>query len=254
MLAQHRREQIKSLLDIEGSCIVTTVAVQFGVSEETVRRDLEILEKEGVCQKTYGGAVAVGDRGEQPFLFRKKSHVAEKNLIGRLAAAEVKDGDRIMLDASSTALYIAKHLVTKKNLTVVTNSVEILVELSQVSGWHIYSTGGTLNEGSLALVGTKADKLIGEFHVDKAFISCKGYDLKGGCTDSSEVHACTKSAMLAAADRTFLAADGSKFDKISFALIAPPDAFHTVITNSLPAKAWQDYFAAAGVRLLVQDS
>lgn len=155
-----------------------------------------------------------------------------------------------MLDDSSTSLYLAKKLKEKKNLTVITNSVELVVELSDVEGWTILLTGGRLKPESLALVGDQTQQALRRYHVDKAVMSCKGIDLESGVTDSSEFHSQTKQSMLRCAKTRILILDSSKFDKISFIDIAPLDVFDTIVTNAAPSKAWLDYFAEHGIECL----
>ena len=158
------------------------------------------------------------------------------------------------LDDSSTSLYLAKKLKEKKGLTVITNSVELVVELSGVEGWTIILTGGRLKPESLALVGDQTQQSLRRYHVDKAVMSCKGIDLESGVTDSSEFHSQTKQSMLCCAKKRILILDSSKFDKVSFIDIAPLDAFDTVVTNAVPSKAWLDYFADHNIECLYPDT
>lgn len=157
-----------------------------------------------------------------------------------------------MLDDSSTSLYLAKRLKEKKNLTVITNSVELVVELSDVEGWTILLTGGRLKPESLALVGDQTQQALRRYHVDKAVMSCKGIDLESGVTDSSEFHSQTKQSMLRCAKTRILILDSSKFDKISFIDIAPLDVFDTIVTNAAPSKAWLDYLPSTALNACIR--
>ena len=157
MLAIERRNRILAKLKAEKHVVVSELAKLFSVSEETIRRDLDRMEKDGLVVKSYGGAVlSESGTSELPFIVRKRSNVEEKLIIAEIAASLVNDGDAIILDASSTAVFIAQKLKSKKNITLITNSVEVLMELSDVTGWRILSTGGTLKEESCALVGPLA--------------------------------------------------------------------------------------------------
>lgn len=177
MLAIERRNRILTILREERHVVVSELAKVFDVSEETIRRDLDKLEKEGHVVKTYGGAViSEGSEAELPYVIRKKANVEAKQKIADLAADLIMDGDTLILDASSTAVFIAQKIKSKKEITLITNSIEVLMELSDVTGWKILSTGGTLKERSCALVGSEAEESLSRFHVDKAFISCKGVD------------------------------------------------------------------------------
>ena len=137
MFAIERRNAILAALKEEKHVVVSELAKQFDVSEETIRRDLDKLEKEGYVVKTYGGAVI----SEMPYVVTKKANVEAKQKIAELAAELIMDGDTLILDASSTALFIAQKIKTKKDITLLTNSLEVLMELSDVTGWKILSTG-----------------------------------------------------------------------------------------------------------------
>ena len=174
MLAIERRNEILEKLQAERRVVVSELSQFYKVSEETIRRDLEKLVNDGYAIKSYGGAVINENTNiDLPFKVRKNHNVIGKQRIAGLFNKMVKDGDSIMLDASSTAVYVVKALKDKKNLTVITNSVEIIIELLDVPDWKILSTGGVSREGSFALVGPQTDRMLRSYHVDKAVISCK---------------------------------------------------------------------------------
>jgi len=161
MLALERRNLILQRLHEEKKVVVSELSQQFAVSEETIRRDLDKLEKEGIATKSYGGAVINDNYSiDLPFNVRKNQNVSGKQKIAELVAGMVNDGDHIFLDASTTAVFIARALKEKEHLTVVTNSVEILLELSEVSDWNIISTGGVMREGFLAFLGSRTEEVI----------------------------------------------------------------------------------------------
>lgn len=251
MLAIERKNEILSRLRAEQRVLVSELAAHYGVTEETIRRDLDKLEKEGYATKTYGGAIwGNSTKTDLSYTIRNKTNVEAKNQIAELAAALVEDGDHLMLDDSSTSLYVAKRLKEKKSLTLITNSVELVTELANVDGWTIMLTGGRLKPESLALVGNQTTEMLRAYHVDKVFLSCKGIDQTAGITDSSEFHAQTKQAMIRAAKQRILVLDGTKFDKISFVEIAQLDKVDIVITNVCPSESWLSYFRSLGVTLL----
>lgn len=241
MLAIERRNEILALLQKESRVVVSDLSKIYNVTEETIRRDLEKLEKDGYAKKTYGGAIINESmNADLPFTVRKTANVISKQTIADIIASMIEDGDNIMLDASSTAVYIAKQLKNKKNLTIITNSIEILFELSDVKGWKVLSTGGTMKEGSLSLVGYQAEKMIQSYHVDKAIISCKGLDIDKGITDSNEMEAHIKKLMIDAAKIRILAADSTKFDKLSFTKICDLSDIDMIITDAEPDKKWMN--------------
>ncbi len=243
MLAIERRNKILAMLQRDSRVVVSDLSTSFNVTEETIRRDLEKLEKEGFAKKTYGGAIINESLNvDLPYTVRKKANVTNKQYIADIISSMIEDGDHIMMDASSTAVYVAKHLKNKKNITIITNSIEILLELSEVAGWKVLSTGGTLREGSLSLVGYQAEKMITNYHVDKAIISCKGIDMEKGITDSNEMDAHIKKLMLESANIKILAADNSKFNKISFTKIGDLTDIDILITDTELDDKWKQVF------------
>ena len=155
-----------------------------------------------------------------------------------------------MLDASSTATYIARALKGKKRLTVITNSVEILAELADTSGWTVISTGGVLEEGYLALLGPGAETAFGNFWADKAFFSCKALDKTQGIMDARETFAHVKQVMTASARESILAVDQTKFDRKAFARITGIRNLTTVITDEEPSGDWQRIFSQKDIRCM----
>lgn len=251
MLAIERRNEILARLQEERKVVVSDLSQLYNVTEETIRRDLEKLENEGLAKKTYGGAVLNESFNiDLPYTVRKKANVSGKQIIAEKVADMIEDGDHILLDASSTALFVAKRMKDKKNITVITNSLEILLELSDRTGWKILSTGGRLKEGGLALVGYQAERMISTFHVDYAIFSCKGMDIEHGLTDANESDAQIKKMISKAAKKKILAVDHSKFDKISFTQVCDLSEIDMVVTDVEPSEAWKQAFAKAGIELI----
>ena len=250
MLALERRNEILTKLLLEGKVIVSDLSKVYQVTEETIRRDLEKLENDGFAVKTYGGAIRSENMGlDVPYIVRKQTNVAGKQRIASLIGAMVEDGDSLMLDASSTALYVVKSILAKQRITLITNSIEILLELVNKPEWRVISTGGVLKEGGLSLLGYQAEKTARSFHVDWAICSCKGLEREMGITDSNEKDAEIKKAFFQAAERKVLAVDHTKFDKISFIRIAGYQDVDLVVTDIAPSEEWQSTFDDAGIQL-----
>ena len=244
MLAIERRNEILEKLQTDRRVVVSELSQLYDVSEETIRRDLEKLVNDGYAIKSYGGAVINENVNiELPFNIRKNRNILGKQHIAELVAGLVNDGDSIMLDASTTAVYIAKALQEKgkKNLTIITNSIEIIIELFDVQDWTILSTGGASREGSFALVGPQTDRMLSNYHVDKAIISCKGSD---------DLHANNKRTMLKSAKDRILAIDSSKFDRIAFTEIGTLDDLTAVITDERPEEKWLQVFKDSGIQCI----
>lgn len=242
MLPIERKNQILELLRKNKSVFVTDLSKKYSVTEETIRRDLEKLEQDGHAQKTYGGAILNESlSSDLPFKIREQIKREEKIKIANKICALIDDGDCITLDSSSTSFVIAKKLKQKRKLTVITNSVEILLELSNAKNITVLSTGGLLSESSISLVGKIAENMLKQFNVNKAIVSCKGIDKIKGVTDSNEPEAQIKQTMMEYASKTILAVDSSKFDQIAFTKIHSISAFHTVVSEKYE-NSWLEYF------------
>ncbi len=235
MLALERRNSILEKLQDEKKVVVSELSQIYSVSEETIRRDLEKLHQDGQCIKSYGGAVInENTSSDMPYNVRNKRNIEGKQIIAELVAGLIEDGDHIMLDGSSTAVSIAKAIKDKERLTVVTNSVEILMVLSDVSGWNIVSTGGTLKEGYLAMVGPKTIDAISKYNVKKTIISCKAFNLEQGISDSSDDFAGAKEMMLQCARQKILAVDSTKIGSQGFITVGDWNAIDIIVTDKKP--------------------
>lgn len=251
MLAVERRNLILEKLQDEKKVVVSELSALFGVSEETIRRDLDRLDKEGLATKSYGGAILNENTSiDMPFNIRKKRNMKGKQLIAHLVESLIAEGEHIILDPSTTAVAIVKALKSRRRLTVITNSIEVLVELSDVNGWDIISTGGNLRENYLALVGPRAVESVQAFNADKVILSCKGIDMEKGITDANEMFSQVKQAMLKSAKQRILAVDCTKFDNVAFSHICELSDIDMVVTDIRPSAEWMAYFAEKGIKCL----
>lgn len=249
MLALERRNLILEKLQEEKRVVVSELSQLFEVSEETIRRDLDKLERDGLATKSYGGAVINENVNiDMPFNIRKNRNVSGKQKIAEIIASMIKDGDHIMLDASTTAVFVAKAIKEREHLTVITNSIEIMIELSDVADWKIISTGGSMEEGYLALVGPRAEEVLSSFYVEKSIFSCKGLDAERGFSDSKELFSHAKQVMISSAKQSILAVDSSKFGQISFCKVGDIGQLSAVVTDIKPSQEWLDIFEEKGVR------
>lgn len=251
MLAAERRNEILAQLKNEGRVVVADLSKKYDVTEETIRRDLEKIEAAGFAERTYGGAVLrENDKEDLPFPVRKRANAQAKKCIAAGIADMIEDGDRIMMDASSTTLFVAREIKHKKDITVITNSIEVLLELAEVKGFKVMSTGGSLRAGALSLVGYQAERMVDGFHVDKVIISCKGVDYHKGVTDSNELDAGIKKQMLSAGTTKILAVDGEKFNRISFTKIIDFADLDVIVTDYDMDEEWQEKMEDCHVKVV----
>lgn len=253
MLAAERRRIITQRIQATGQVVVSALSAEFAVSEETIRRDLETLEKEGIAVRIYGGAVlAVGDRVAPPYSIRKNTNVEPKVAIARQLAALLHDGDTLMVDESSTAAYAVRAIRHLKNITLITNSVELLREMTAQDSWHIISTGGSLKPDVLALVGPHAVRTVSSYHARYAILSCRGINEKLGLADSSDEVVHIKQAMMAACDCTVLLADHRKFDREGLVALGSLKEVDKLITDQPPNAEWQKKLERTGVEVVCE--
>lgn len=210
MILNERLDEITNILKERKYCTVNELASMLYVTPITVRRDLKVLEKQGLINKCYGGAsLASGDNRDVPLIVREASNNKVKSEIARRALRLIPDGSTVFLDASSTVLHLAELLTPEKRLTVVTNGVKTLGILAerQITA---FSTGGKLYANSMALAGASAEKCVEELYVDFMFFSAQGINYDGEITDYSESETRLRQAVLKRAKNKYFLCDGSK--------------------------------------------
>jgi DeoR family transcriptional regulator, fructose operon transcriptional repressor len=233
MQSLERHRQILKQLDQHDSILVADLVVLFDVSEATIRRDLDILERKGLLRRIYGGAVSSSGRSYEPsFLTRSSKFTDEKNRIGAAAAGLIHNGDSIMLDVGTTTLEIARHLYDRQNLTVITPCFQIAALLVEHPGIRLILTGGILRRGELSLVGRIAERTISEFHVDKLFMGAGGVDPVAGFTEFNLEDAQVKQAMLRNARHITVVFDASKYGNVALNALAPLTAANRIVTDT----------------------
>ncbi|WP_147803281.1 DeoR/GlpR family DNA-binding transcription regulator [Alkalicoccus halolimnae] len=237
-----RHQKILDQLKQMGKVKVHQLSRDLTVTEETIRRDLEFLEKQKLLIRTRGGAIQSSSEGfEIPSLEREKKHLKEKKNIADVALKEIKEGEIIAIDASTTTLQMARK-IPNIPLTVITNSIHVSIELSRKEHVTVILTGGYLRTESMSLVGVTSDKIINDYHINTFFISCTGIDVSWGVSDSHELQARTKQRIAELADRIVVLADHTKFDQRSLIRWLPIDSVDTIITSSsLDAAAKRRY-------------
>ena len=251
VLAAERRRIITERIKATGQVVVSALSAEFAVSEETIRRDLESLERDGIAVRIYGGAVLAGnDRVAPPYSIRKNTNVEPKVAIARTLAQLVGDGDTLMVDESSTAAYAVRAIRHLKNITLITNSVELLREMTAQDSWHVISTGGSLKPDVLALVGPHAMRTVQSYHVRYAILSCRGINAQLGLADSDDQVVQVKQAMMAACDKCILLADHRKFDRTGLLSLGSLRDVDTLITDTAPGPEWAKRLQDAGVEVI----
>lgn len=217
MLAIDRRGEILERIQQTNSVKVLDLSREFGVTEETIRRDLEKLEMEGHITRTYGGAVLnKGTSEDLSINIREGRNQEGKNRIARKVAELVENGDTLMMDSSTSAMFVARHLKDKSRITVITNSLRVPMELASVSNAEVIVAGGSFRSSSLSMIGNRTADMLDGYYVNKAILGCKGFDPLTGTYEPHEMEAEIKKRMRANAEMVILAADYTKMNRKSF--------------------------------------
>ena len=246
MSKTERLGRILELLARDGTVTVVDLAPELGVSEATVRRDLQALGEQRLLERSHGGAVAHGTAHELPVRYRT-GRSDEKRRIARAAVELVTDGIAIGLTGGTTTTEVARMLVARQELTVVTNALNIAVELAVRPDLKLIVTGGVARSASYELVGSLADATLRGLYVDMAFVGVDGVDAQRGLTTQNEVEAATDRALIARAKRTIVVADASKLGRVAFAEIAGIERAEQLITNAGADAEQVERLRAAGL-------
>jgi DeoR family transcriptional regulator, fructose operon transcriptional repressor len=253
MFAEERKQRILEYLSMGHSVKVANLRSLLSASDASIRRDLKALQSAGLLKRTHGGAVAGNTAAFEPSAAEKEDQFRmEKMAIASAAVRLVQDGDTIMLDAGSTTLQLARLLKNRRNITVVTNAINVAQELATGQA-EVTLIGGSFRRLTLSLVGPIAESALSGLYVDKLFLATNGLDLEKGLTTPNLLESQVKRAMVESAREIILLTDHSKFGRVTFSQICPLNRIHCVITN---AAAPADFVAALqsrGLKVLIAD-
>lgn len=247
-----RQKKILSLLSRQGRLSVTEIVAQFSISEATARRDLESLTSQGKAQRVHGGVIAVEQAPpELPILEREGEQPDEKVLIGRAAAELVCDKETVFLGSGTTVLEVARNLRHRKNLTVITNSLPVLNTLAGIQEITVVSLGGMLRESELSFIGHITIQALTEIRADKVIMGTRGLSLEHGLTNEFLQETLTDRAILKVGREVIIAADHSKINRVSTALLAPLTTVHTFVTDSKADKKFLQALKKQDIKVIV---
>ncbi len=234
MYPQERYEKILSLIEKSGFVRAADLNRLFSVSSETIRRDLENLEKEGFVKRVHGGATLEKSNKKYPaFNYREKEHEWEKQEIAEKALRFIKEGDSLALDCGTTTLELAKKLREKfTRLTILTNSLKVLNELSEMNNYTIILAGGVFKNNEYSVFGEMTEDNLGRFRVDTAFISASGISLDEGITDLRIDELQTQKKMMEISGCKTILATSSNFERVCLLKMCSLDYADRIITDS----------------------
>ena len=236
MLKTKRQKEITVILETKGSIEIRELCRIFNVAEMTIRRDLDELIQKGAkgIIRTHGGAMLSEENVllELPFNIRDMQNQAEKEAIAKTALGMIKDGQRIILDSGTTMFSLAKQLDNSRRLIVVTNAINIAIELNMRSNISVIPVGGTLRKNTFSCVGGFAETMIRQFRADISFIGVGGISETGDLSNDSTVETGVKQAMIAAGRQKVVLADSSKIGSEKFSIFANLKNVDLLITDS----------------------
>lgn len=247
-----RHQLILKRLEGDGRVSVSDLSARAGVSEMTIRRDLEALEQAGALSRVHGGAVPSQSQSyEPPFAARATYNVEAKQRIGRAAAALLHEGETAILDAGTTTLEVARALRGRRNLRVLALSLHIADMLVDEPGLDVMVAGGIARAGERSLIGALAQKAFEDLSFDTLFLTVGGVDLHHGLSEYNLDDALVKRAAFASARRRIAVADASKLGKAAFARIAPIDQLDVLVTDEDASTEFLDAIRDAGVEVVI---
>jgi len=249
MFVEERRHKIIELLSKKEKITVNELKKQFSVSDVTIRKDLNDLEKQNLLTRTHGGAIINDSVIDVPTIYKRK--VINKRIkeeIGEKAANFVEDGQTIMLDSGTTTFEVAKNL-NKDDLLIISNSLEICNNLIQENGVDVIITGGRIDKENLSIHGKNSENLIKNYNADIFFMGLSALSLEKGFTTSEERTANIKRLMMDSAKKVIVVSDSSKFGKISFSSICDFDAIDLIITDNNIETEYIEAFNKADIDL-----
>jgi DeoR family transcriptional regulator of aga operon len=250
LLNEERRRAILELINREGRVLVNELATTFNTSQVTIRKDLEILHADGLLHRTHGGALPSreGALADPTLREKEKLHRKEKLRIAEAAASMVSEGQVVILDSGTTTTAIARALRSFHNLTVVTNAVNIVSELSGTDV-EVIVTGGALRKNSFSLVGPIAEETLRRLSADILFLGVDGFDVSYGLSTPNLLEAKVNRIMVEVSKTAVAVCDSSKFGRRSLALITPPIGMQHVITDHGISKSDLKALRKAGINV-----
>lgn len=242
-----RLNAILEELSDDGTVSVSDLVDRLGVSAATIRRDLELLEEQRLLTRTHGGAVGHGVLYELPLRYKTSRHTDEKRRIAAAAAALIEEGSAIGLTGGTTCTEVARHLVDRQRLTVVTNALNIAGDLVIRPNLKLVVTGGYARPESYELVGPLAERSLAGLNLDVVFLGTDGISSEAGLTTHHEVEANTDLALIERARRVVVVADSSKIGLVAFARICPIESVDELITDDAADASTVTAIREAGV-------
>jgi DeoR family fructose operon transcriptional repressor len=252
-LAEVRQRQIVALLQESGSLRIAELSQMLDVSDETVRRDLAVLQEQGLLTRTRGGALVESVSLETSFQRRMRENGVEKREIARIAASYVEDGSTIIIDSGSTMAHLVNQLRSKRDLVVITNGINHVEDLLSNPSLTVVVTGGMVRRVTMGAAGPLAAEALSSLHADHTFLAAHGFSAEAGMMYPSFDEVAVKRAMITAGAEVTLLADGTKCGRASMVKVAPLGELNRIITSPPIPESEQSKIRDLGVELILAE-
>src|SRR5437868_11662027 len=253
LLTEQRRRNLLDLIDQDGQVTVAEMVKQFAISAVTARNDLDSLASIGAVVRSHGGAVRrLEATQDYPLRTKETLHRDEKIRIGRAAAELVQAGQTIILDSATTTAELARHLKRMKiqSLTVITNALNIGIELADAPGISLIMIGGLLRPVACSFVGPQAETMMNEFHADRLFLAVDGFDLENGPSTPDVLEAQLNNVMIRSAKEVNVVTDFSKLGRRSVSRIGPFDRIRRLFTDNRAPQEFTEGLRKRGIEVI----
>ena len=252
--AEIRHKIILEKLSLKGRIYVKDISQQLGVTEVTIRRDLVLLEKNGLLKKTYGGAVSAAPEIKSSVRYRQKKKIRAKRIVGKLASELIKDGDIIYLEAGSTCYEIIPYLANRTNLTIIVNSLYLMKRLAELTKHKIIIIGGQYRPDRMDTVGPAAETAIAQYGGFKAFTGADDITIDAGISGADVVTVGFAKLVLKRASKVIFVGDHTKFDNPALYKIADIDNLDYIVTDTNPSKKWHQTAKEKNIKLIYRNN
>ncbi|MDX1301324.1 transcriptional repressor AgaR [Photobacterium sp.] len=253
--AVERRMEIVNVVNQDGKARVEDLADRFSVSSVTIRSDLSFLEKNGYVVRSHGAAIPnTGVIAELTVHEKRRQNAGIKSLLGQAAAQLIESGDTVILDSGTTTREIASNLKNVEDVVVMTNGLDVAMELSSASGVEVLMTGGVLRKNALSFSGSQAENSLKNYRFDKVFLGVDGFDLRSGITTHNEQEASLNRLMCEISEQVIAVADSSKFGKHSCHMIREFGHIDTLVTDSDIPEEYAQGLRDMRVNLVIVDT
>jgi len=246
-----RQSQILDMLSRQGKLQVSEIVDHFSISEATARRDLNSLAREGKIRRFYGGAILIQKAApEEPILRRTHDQEAEKERIGKMAAAQIENEETVFLGSGTTVLQVARNL-SDRQLTVISNSLPIIKLMADWPNITLIALGGQFRASERSFIGHITEKSLQDLRADKVIIGIRAISMEHGLTNDYLPETITDRNILQMGQKVMIVADHTKFGRVSTVFVAPVEAINTIVTDSLVSKEFIEFFQTHHVEVMV---